>query len=91
MQQALHVDAELHRQWLVEAKLLAYPGNHVGLCVIADDGDDRIDRHHAADQEGDQDEPEQRDRHRTRGAGDGTQPGAHPGFSSGGALGFSDG
>ena len=77
VQQPIQIDAELNDQRPVEAKLFAHAGNHVRRSVIAHDGDDGINRHHAADQEGNQDKPEQRDRHRTCGARDGAKPRAH--------------
>ena len=49
----LTIDAELLPQRLVEAQLLAHARDHVLGRAVADDGQHRIDRDHAADEEGD--------------------------------------
>ena len=53
-------DAELHIQRFVEPEFGAHAGDHVRRGVIANDGDDRIDRHRPADQERHQHQAEQR-------------------------------
>ena len=73
LQHMLDVDQELLPQRQVEtegdARLLV---DHVR-GAVADDGEHRIDRHHAADQEGDQEEAQEGDRERERQAGGGAE------------------
>jgi hypothetical protein len=77
VQQVHQVDPELHEQRLVEAKLLAHRGDHVGRRVVAGDCDHRIDRHHPADQERDLDQAEQRNWDAGKISRQHLQPGGH--------------
>src|SRR3546814_14205935 len=49
-----HIDGELLVEGPVEAELLARPLDHMGWRAVADAGHYRIDRYHAADDEGPQ-------------------------------------
>jgi hypothetical protein len=69
LRHALDVAAELHPDRPVETELLARL--EVGLLrgLVADRRDDRIDRHHAADHEGDEEEARQGDEKRREAGG----------------------
>src|SRR3546814_4750496 len=54
-----HIDGELLVEGPVEAELLARPLDHMGWRAVADDGQYRIDRYHAADDEGHQQQTEE--------------------------------
>src|SRR3546814_20957540 len=53
-----HIDGELLVEGPVEAELLARPLDHLGWRAVADDGQYRIDRYHAAHDEGHQQQTE---------------------------------
>ncbi len=72
------IGAELHDHRLVEAHFPEHPVVDVLRRLIADDGQDRVDRHHPPDEERQRDKAEQRQRHgqQHRRAATGHAPGA---------------
>ncbi len=78
LQDAADVAQELHRERLVEPKLLTRRGVGLGRGLVADDRHDGIDRHDAADDEGDEQKPRERQRQSGQGLDQGRRTRARP-------------